>query len=164
MPRLTFGAFALSIFMGSVGTCVATSVDEAIPAEDYIDDKLLTQGSGEVGVMNVQHLEAFIDYLAVCDAMSSTDRLFEALDPPKDKRFDCDVATHKFRMKNKDATALYRIVRAMDVYWGIIEIKAEDPSKLSTYILRRKEIFRVLQSSASARYAALIKQNASKTH
>jgi hypothetical protein len=146
MPRLTFGAFALSILLGNVGTCFAT------PAEDYIDDKLLSQGTGEVGVMNAQQLEAFIDYLAVCDAMGSA---------KDDQKFNCDVATHKFRMKNINAAALYRIVRAMDLTWLIVEhsegaATAADRGKIATYIMRRVEIFRELQSSASARYAALI--------
>jgi hypothetical protein len=170
MPGLTFGALGLCILLGGVGTCFATSVDTAIPAEDYIDDKLLSQGASEVGVMNTQQLEAFIDYLAVCDAMSSTKddaRLTtnEAMIlSAKSKRFDCDIAANKFIMKNKSAAALHRVVRAMDLIWAIVEFKGEDPAKISTYINRRAEIFRVLQSSASARYAALIKQDASKTH
>src|SRR5208282_598130 len=168
MPRVTFCAFALSILLGGVGTCFATSVDDAIPAEDYLDEKLLAQGAGEVGVMNAQQLEEFIDYLAVCDAMSNMKdamlRLNEAISSAKGKTFDCDVATKKFRMKNKNAEALYRIVRAMDIYWGIVELQAAEPAKISAYINRRVEIFRQLQSSASARYAALIKQDTSKTH
>lgn len=54
--------------------------------------------------MNLDQLEAFIDYVAICGAAEKA----------PDKSFQCAAATIRFQVKNSQAQALLRVVQALD--------------------------------------------------
>jgi len=127
------------------------------PAEDFIDDKLLSQGTREVDAMNAEQLDAFIEYVAICDASAEA----------RDKELMCQVATTRFQIKNAAATALNRLVTSLDIHSRLVsrQWNTAAPAARATlggYIERSVEIFRTLRKSAASRYAELTRAGGNK--
>jgi hypothetical protein len=154
--KLAGALIALSALFWSVGAHSAPAEDST-PAQDLVDDKLLAQATHEVDAMNPQQLEAFIDYLAYCGTKATVVDLYRLAELPeaKNRDFLCDVATRKFEIKNAGAAALGRLARALDIYWRIALLNNPTSEDMRSF-QRRTDIFRTLQSSASARYTELL--------
>lgn len=138
---------APAVFLAPLMLSWGAATFPATPEEDYFDGRLLSEATREVSGMSPDQLEAFIDYVAICEA---ADEL-----PDGQDALQCKVAMKKIQIKNSQAPALLRVVTSLAAVSHLVAHGGAAREKLWGYIERRGDIFKSFHSSAAARYAEL---------
>src|SRR4030095_12834586 len=138
-------------------TFLPAAAYSSTPAEDFVDDQLLSQATVEIDLMNAEQLDAFIEYLSVWGASAEA----------PDKELMCEVATTRFQLKNAAAAALSKLVDSLAIHSHMVSRQWEgateaERTRLGKYIQRSADIYRVLEKGAAVRYIDLTHERGKK--
>ena len=139
--------FKQALYLIVLSCLTETAIGDS-PREDFESDAVLSAAMSEINQLNLDQLEAVVDYIANC---------IPAPDPLRD--FECERAREIVEIKTSQAIAFGNIRLAVWLIDQVIPWEKSDVSEqVNKDISRRVKVFSKLRSATSERYQILISE------